>query len=363
MRVAILWNCVPLYLNVCLRALADIPGTELFVSRRLPYAGAPYDNDEFAWLQSSYTYESEPAGAQLVPQVRAFNPDVLLVASWNHSAYRKLCREFRGRAVRICAMDNQWRGTARQWIGVLTAPLYVRDCFDVAFVPGDRQASFARRFGFPEQRIWHGFYSCDHARFSATLHREPAEIGRRRAFLYVGRLVENKAVDTLLLAYRKYRLGSAVPWPLYIAGEGPLRARLEREPGVCYQGFLQPNKLPDLFSKASCFVLPSRFEPWGVVIHEATAAGLPVICTPECGAAVHLVQDRYNGFLFAKDDEDALASAMSRLAALPDAALADMAAASVRQSLQFTPERWAECVYQRSRDFLAGTPAAVESKT
>jgi glycosyltransferase involved in cell wall biosynthesis len=89
------------------------------------------------------------------------------------------------------------------------------------------------------------------------------------------------------------------------------------------------------------------------VIHEATAAGLPVICTPECGAAVHLVQDRYNGFLFAKDNAAALADAISRMASLPQPALVEMSAASVRQSRQFTPERWAECVHQRSQELLA----------
>ena len=353
MRVAVLWNSLPSYLNVCLRALQQVHGTELFVSRRLPQPGAPYRDDQFAWIETSYTYELRPDADQLLPRVRDFRPDVLLVASWNHSAYRKICRAMRSQAVRICAMDNQWRGTAKQWLGVLTAPMYVRDCFDAAFVPGERQAAFARRFGFPEHRIWHGFYSCDQARFSAAFRKDPAGIGNRQAFLYVGRLVPDKAVDILLRAYRQYRRSSSLPWPLYVAGEGPLRAQFEREPGVCYQGFVQPHSLPDLFGRASCFVLPSRFEPWGVVIHEATAAGLPVICTPECGAAVHLVQDRYNGFLFAKDDEAALAEAMSRMASLPKPALVEMSAASARQSLQFTPERWAASVHQRSCELLS----------
>jgi glycosyltransferase involved in cell wall biosynthesis len=353
MRVAVLWNSLPSYLNVCLRALQQIHGTQLFVSRRVPQTGAPYRDDQFAWIETGYTYDLRPDADQLLPRVREFRPDVLLVASWNHAAYRKVCRAMRTQTVRICAMDNQWRGTAKQWLGVLTAPMYVRDCFDAAFVPGERQAAFARRFGFPERRIWHGFYSCDRAKFRAAFEANPTGVGGRRTFLYVGRLVADKAVDTLLYAYRQYRASTASPWQLSVAGEGALRTHFESEPGVCYHGFVQPDRLPDLFAQASCFVLPSRFEPWGVVIHEATAAGLPVICTPECGAAVHLVQDRYNGFLFAKNDVAALADAMARLSSLPEAALADMSAASLRQSLQFTPERWADCVYQRSCDLLA----------
>ena len=65
--------------------------------------------------------------------------------------------------------------------------------------------------------------------------------------------------------------------------------------GVEMLGFVQPDDLPAVLERAGCLVLPSRFEPWGVVVHEAAAAGLPIVCTPVCGAATRLVLDGYNG--------------------------------------------------------------------
>jgi len=41
------------------------------------------------------------------------------------------------------------------------------------------------------------------------------------------------------------------------------------------KGFVQPSDLPNIFAQAGVFILPSRYEPWGVVIGEALASGLP----------------------------------------------------------------------------------------
>ena len=46
------------------------------------------------------------------------------------------------------------------------------------------------------------------------------------------------------------------------------------------------------------FVLPSHFEPWGVVVHEFASAGFPIICSDKVGAKVDFVQDNYNGYVY-----------------------------------------------------------------
>jgi glycosyltransferase involved in cell wall biosynthesis len=88
-------------------------------------------------------------------------------------------------------------------------------------------------------------------------------------------------------------------------------------------------------------VLPSRFEPWGVAIHEATAAGLPVVCTRECGASTRLVLDGYNGVVISKDDPEALIDGLVRITEAGDAARRAMGAASRGLALQYSPQRWA----------------------
>jgi glycosyltransferase involved in cell wall biosynthesis len=347
-RIAVLWNGLSGYLSSCLRELAALPDTHLFVSRDRCSRSAPYDESLFEFIQNSYTYDRNPDQDELLRRLREFAPDVLIVASWNRPEYRAICRAFDGNALRVCCMDNQWRGTAKQWLGVVTAPVFVQRLFDVAFVAGDRQAEFARRLGFSANRIWRGFLSCDHENFHSVYRSSLVDLADRRKFLYVGRLAPEKSLDVLLDAFQLYRSENCQPWELHIAGDGPLRSRVVESPGAEYKGFIQPDELPELFATAGCFVLPSRFEPWGVVLHEAASAGLPIICTPQCGASIDLLKPGWNGLLVKKDDAADLAKAMRSIAALEPAQWKNFSDVSAELSLKFTPKRWASNVHERA---------------
>jgi glycosyltransferase involved in cell wall biosynthesis len=122
--------------------------------------------------------------------------------------------------------------------------------------------------------------------------------------------------------------------------------------GVHFSGFVQPTELPGSFSQAGCFVLPSIWEPWGVVIHEACSAGVPVICTSSCGASVHLVQDGFNGLIVEPGSAASLARAFKQFASLSVEQRAAMGETSYQLSLQFTPQRWASTVCQRGKEMM-----------
>jgi glycosyltransferase involved in cell wall biosynthesis len=354
-RIAVLWTRSSGYFTACLRALAARPDCEVMLSRARPDDSAPFAEDEFAWLSGQYLYDRVPDAGELHRRLARFKPDVLLVCSWHIAAYRQALGRF-PMAVRILAMDNQWRATARQWLGVLTARRYLHPLYDVAFVPGERQAQFARRLGFPQARIWHGLYACDHETF-AGVHRSRSA-GKAwtppESFVFTGRLVPEKGIATLAAAYRLYAESVKTPWPLIVCGTGPLAAGLERQPGIAMRGFVQPRDLPGVFAEGGCLVLPSLSEPWGVVIQEAVAAGLAVICTTRCGASVHLVQDGYNGFVVEAGDAAGLARSMRRYAGLDAARRRAMAENGHALSFQFTPQRWAATIHEGSAEILAG---------
>ena len=349
MRIAVLWINLTGYLNACLRELNQMPGVKLFVAHQTSRSEAPFAEDQFGWIEDQYRYTDHPNTAELLNAVRKFDPELLIVSSWSVPAYRAVCTAMRNRAVRVCAMDNQWSGRPKQWLGILTSKVFVQRMFDAAFVAGERQAVFARRLGFPLERIWPGLLSCDFSKFDAA-GREAPSIDQRRSFLYVGRLVPEKGIETLIAAYRRYRAEVPEAWPLKVAGTGPLRNIVEHEPGVEYQGFIQPDTLPNLFANSGTFVLPSRFEPWGVVIHEAAASGLPIICTSPCGASDHLVRNGYNGFVVDPDDPGMLAAAMRKISDSSSEARAEMARASYELGCQFTPESWARVVWEQGRE-------------
>jgi glycosyltransferase involved in cell wall biosynthesis len=288
----------------------------------------------------------------------------MLVSSWHIGPYRRAARRRRGTTLRILCMDNQWWATPRQIVGVASSPLLVRPAYDAAYLPGDRAADFARKLGFSDERIVRGIYSCDHPRFDAVAEARGSGLSAR-AFVFVGRLEREKGIDVLVEGYRRYRELTDDPWPLFVGGVGSEAPRLASAPGVDAIGFVQPDRLPDLLARSGCLVLPSRFEPWGVVVHEAASVGLPVVCTSVVGAASRLVLDGYNGVIVPPGDAGSLARGLLRISTSTDDRRAAMTRASRSLARQFTPDRWADHLLSRIHELraLVGLPPVAAPTT
>jgi len=117
-------------------------------------------------------------------------------------------------------------------------------------------------------------------------------------FLYVGRLVKHKNVEGLIKEfYNNFSDKSVV---LKIVGGGEHESYLKKKyhsAKVVFLGSLFDNDLINEFQNATCFVCPSEFEPWGLVINEALSSGLPVITTKEVGANYDLIKGRNTGMI------------------------------------------------------------------
>lgn len=131
------------------------------------------------------------------------------------------------------------------------------------------------------------------------------------AVLYVGRLVALKAVDILAEAVRE----AGPPFRLVVVGDGPERGRLQRlAPGAVFTGFREHGELGDAYAAADVFALLSRKEPWGVVVGEACAAGLPIVVSDRVGAGADLLEPGRNGECVPTDSVPATVAALLRLA-------------------------------------------------
>ena len=123
-----------------------------------------------------------------------------------------------------------------------------------------------------------------------------------RNFLYIGRFSEEKNILLLLDAYRS--LKSGLQWGLILVGSGPQKEEIEKYintyqiKNVFMPGFKQKNEIPKYMAVSDVFVLPSISEPWGLVVNEAMAAGLPVLVSKKCGCYPDIVRDSENGFSF-----------------------------------------------------------------
>jgi glycosyltransferase involved in cell wall biosynthesis len=113
-------------------------------------------------------------------------------------------------------------------------------------------------------------------------------------------------------------------------------------------------------AESGCLVLPSRFEPWAVVIHEAAAAGLPIVCTSACGASTRFVCDGYNGAIVSPDDPAGLAAGMLRVSGAGDDDRRRMGEGSTRLAAQLTTRRWASYLLRRTSEIARelGLPGA-----
>ncbi|MBW5448341.1 glycosyltransferase [Cohnella sp. CFH 77786] len=138
--------------------------------------------------------------------------------------------------------------------------------------------------------------------------------------LGVGQFVPRKGFDVLLKAFAK--LQRELPdaeVSLLLIGGGPDKAlyeRIIREEGirgVTLKSFMQKEELLSYWKLADVFVLPTRYDVWGLVFNEAAAFGLPIVTTYRAGAASDLVREGENGFVIGVDDTENLAARLKRL--------------------------------------------------
>lgn len=157
----------------------------------------------------------------------------------------------------------------------------------------------------------------------AELSLDPA----RPVVLFASKLQERKKCADLLAAYARLASTGFRPVPyLVIVGDGEERASLERQAaatgldGIRFAGFRNQSEMPRFFDLATLFVLPSRHEPWGLIVNEAMNAARPVIVSDDVGCAPDLVHNGANGFVYRTGDIDALEGALRDVLVSPETA-------------------------------------------
>lgn len=160
----------------------------------------------------------------------------------------------------------------------------------------------------------------------AELQRELNLDPARPVILFASKLQTRKLCMDLVEAYAQLSPGDGrEPHPyLLIVGDGEERAALEARarqlgwPGIRFLGFRNQSELPRFFDLSSVFVLPSRYEPWGLIVNEAMNAARPVIVSTDVGSYPDLVTDGVTGFTFPPGDVPALTAALRRVLASPE---------------------------------------------
>lgn len=141
---------------------------------------------------------------------------------------------------------------------------------------------------------------------------------KSKLILTVGQLIQRKGMDILIKAF--IRGGDSLKdVTLLIVGSGS-EDEIYREmaKGSCtenivFKPFMQMQDLIPFYKTADVFVLPTRYDIWGLVLNEAMCFGLPVIASDMCGAAKDLIKDGKNGYIVPVENEEALSDRVIEL--------------------------------------------------
>ena len=183
--------------------------------------------------------------------------------------------------------------------------IYLSIIFRNKYILGFAGGSFShkdlfRHYGMKENRIFLMPMMVDNSKF----YKKEKLFPEIFTFLYVGRLVKHKNAENLIQQFNQnFSDKSAV---LKIIGSGEQENYLKNKYSsqkVIFLGKLFNDDLIAEFINSSCFVCPSEFEPWGLVVNEALSSALPVITTKEVGAGFDLIVSKETGLVANNMDE------------------------------------------------------------
>ena len=221
---------------------------------------------------------------------------------------------------------------------------------DQVIVPSSGSRDVMLSLGIPSDRVTLTPYSVDNPWWmqqASYVHRSAVREAwgagpNTIVVLFCAKLQPWKRPLDLLRAFAKANLSNGV---LVFAGEGPLRPQLESEAAnlgvasrVRFLGFVNQSQLPAVYTAADLLVLPSEFEPFGLVVNEAMCCARPVIASDRAGASRDLVAPVCTDFVFRCGDVDALAQLIKKAAADPTR-LKELGRAALSHILTWSPER------------------------
>jgi glycosyltransferase involved in cell wall biosynthesis len=197
------------------------------------------------------------------------------------------------------------------------------------YAAGSRQALYFRHYGVENDRIVIDRMTVDVVdimRRSNALREQRTVSGVRRefglsseqtVFVYVGRLESYKGIESLLAAFDcLHRTHPQAA--LLIVGDGPERTRVESaakdNQSIRYAGRLDYDQVVRAYNCGDAAVVPSQFEPWGLVVNEAMASGLPVIVSDRVGCVDDLIRHGETGLVYRAGSVDELSLCMGQLA-------------------------------------------------
>lgn len=339
LKVAFLYSEIAGYFMANIRVLAE--EADVLIFRWPVNEEAPFHFEEIEGVE--VLGRSKFTDDQIHAKLKAFNPEAIVCSGWMDKGYLKVAKRFKKQIPVIVSLDNHWRGDVKQRIAQLAAPFTLQRIFTHAWVPGKPQFDYALKLGFKKERILENFYVADVNHFTQLY--EESYPSKEKSFpkriLYVGRYVEHKGIFEMWNAFQELRNEENLDWELWCLGTGDQwESRVEAD-GISHFGFVQASEMMTYLQQTSIYILPSKFEPWGVTVQEFAVSGFPIIASTEVGATTKYV-NKTNGVIVADVTKENLKQAITEMTSKTPEQLLSMGKASHELGTKITNQTWSE---------------------
>ena len=310
---------------------ADLHAADSLYGWQMAWGRDPH----YVRLSDKGAADNDVAGrvSRFIRLVRGQNITHVALAGYGRTDYRLMAAYARMAGRHVTLFAESWYPSTRPWQDKLKGRL-VSALGHTFLVSGERAARhFSMNLGIAPSRITAGYSVVDNAHFASA-----ERVGKPKVMLCVARFAPEKNLPRLVEAFAQSSL-PAKGWELKLVGGGPEHGSLSelanRFPWLRLQPWLSYAELPPLYASAGAFVLPSLFEPWGLVVNEALASGLPVAVSHEVGALPDLLGED-TPYRFSALDVKGMATVLDLLAEAPTP--------SHDRIGRFTPDTWAEAL-------------------
>jgi glycosyltransferase involved in cell wall biosynthesis len=325
MRILILYRELAGYTVECINKLA-LHHEILLVSYPLN-AEAPFQ------FQLDSNIQSVSKSNITFGEILSFKPKFVLCSGWGDKEYLEWIKTLNKPTA--LAFDTVWQSSLKFILGSFYFKLKYKKNFRFAFIPGNAQAETAGKLGFSAENTLDGFYTCEDV-FRIT--KKP--LSEKKELWCIARYIPSKNLNFLCETFLSIQPNERSGWTLNIAGTGELFPTRIKDEAIVHHGFIQPKELSTKLENASAFVLPSLYEPWGVVVHEMASLGKPLLLSNAVGANQDLLLEGKNGYSFNPHSKDDLKLKLLKIFNTPLDALQAMGNHSADIAQQFSSDIW-----------------------
>lgn len=347
MTVLFLYTELADYFLKCCNELAK--SAEVHIVRWPVNKEAPFEF-EFSDKIKIYDKAKYPR-EELKKLVQKINPGIIICSGWIDKDYLYVTRAYKSKIPTVLTCDTHWKGTLKQYLAVTLGRFYLQQIFSNAWVPGNIQANYVNKLGFGKNKTSLGFYCCDLEKFNAVYnaHHSQKENHFPKRLLYVGRYYQFKGITDLWQAFIEIKQEYNNDWELWCLGVGDLQP--VQHPAIRHFGFVQPKDLEPIVKDCGVFVLPSHFEPWGVVVQEYAASGFPLILSDAVGASETFLSQGENGFSFSAGNKEALKAQLKKIMNLSGKELILMSDKSHQLAQSINRQDWVKTILKMYHGF------------